>query len=99
MVSLRKYSGAPLTRADRHVAGAVSYSPKEKAFDVELNQFTKDLNVNTTSAYVAIQESLKSFASSALPSSASKTFIYTYDIRLPHFTWVSQLTVGVVATP
>lgn len=55
----------------------MSYSAKEKTFDVSLDQFEKDLNINTTSAYAAIQESLKSFASSELPSDAAKTFIYT----------------------
>lgn len=57
------------------VAGAVSYSPKEKTFDVELDTFVSDLNVNTTSAFVAIKEALKSFAT--LPDTASRTFIYT----------------------
>ncbi|KAH8711858.1 putative short-chain dehydrogenases/reductase [Phaeosphaeriaceae sp. PMI808] len=58
-------------------AGAVSYAPKENTFNIELGTFESDLNINTTSAFVAIKETLKSFASSSLTAQASKTFIYT----------------------
>lgn len=78
------YNGKSFSRqpgrmvANVRVAGAVSYAAKENTFNVELSTFESDLKVNTTSAFVAIQETLKSFSSPSLPPQASKTFIYTY---------------------
>lgn len=40
-----------------------------------LADFTRDLNINTNSAFVAAQQAALAFAQ--LPDSASKTFIYT----------------------
>ena len=37
--------------------------------------FTRDLNINTTSAFAAAQHAVSAF--DQLPSSASRTFIYT----------------------
>jgi hypothetical protein len=43
-----------------------------------LSDFTRDFNVNTTSAFVAAQQAVLSFEH--LPASASKTFIFTGNI-------------------
>lgn len=61
--------------SDWITAGAVSFAPKEKTFNLDLGTFESDLNINTTSVFVAIKEALASF--SALPASTSRTFIYT----------------------
>ncbi|CAO2648461.1 Nn.00g077280.m01.CDS01 [Neocucurbitaria sp. VM-36] len=76
-------------------AGAVSYSAKENTFNLELSTFESDLNINTTSVFVAIKEALKSFES--LPASASKTFIYTlYSGNAMNFaSFDGLLTLGV----
>ncbi|CAI7606797.1 unnamed protein product [Penicillium bialowiezense] len=58
------YNAAALTRTD----GANPLS-------LPLSDFTRDLNVNTTSAFVAAQQATMGFAE--LPASSSKTFIYT----------------------
>ncbi|CRG92701.1 hypothetical protein PISL3812_09767 [Talaromyces islandicus] len=56
-------------------AAAVSFTAHDDPFVVDLPTFEKDLNVNTTSTFVAIKESLASFK--ALPKTASRTFIFT----------------------
>lgn len=61
--------------SDWITAGAVSFAPKENTFNLDLGTFESDLNINTTSVFVAIKEALASF--STLPTSASRTFIYT----------------------
>ncbi|KAJ5322875.1 hypothetical protein N7452_011164 [Penicillium brevicompactum] len=58
------YNAAALTRADG-----------ENPLSLPLSDFTRDLNVNTTSAFVAAQQAVLAFQE--LPPSASKTFIYT----------------------
>ena len=55
----------------------MSYAAQENTFNIELSTFESDLNINTTSVFVAIKEALASFASPSLPESASRTFIYT----------------------
>ncbi|KAE9364956.1 putative short-chain dehydrogenases/reductase [Stipitochalara longipes BDJ] len=70
---IRKLHGEPSVVV--YNAGAVSYAAKDNTFNIELSTFESDLNINTTSAFVAIKEALKSFAS--LPETASRTFIYT----------------------
>ncbi|MCJ1385554.1 hypothetical protein MMC17_008677 [Xylographa soralifera] len=57
-----------------------------------LFDFTRSLNVNTTSAFVAAQQALLGFEQ--LPDSASKTFIYTGNI-LNTITMVPFLDIGV----
>ena len=44
-------------------------------FSLSLKDFTKDLTINTTSAFVAAQQAVQGFEQ--LSDSASKTFIYT----------------------
>ncbi|KAH4932492.1 hypothetical protein HBI79_102510 [Parastagonospora nodorum] len=56
-------------------AGAYTLPDAQDPFSIHLNNFVKDLNVNTTSVFVAIKEALASFAK--LPASASKRFIFT----------------------
>ncbi|EAT86522.2 hypothetical protein SNOG_05458 [Parastagonospora nodorum SN15] len=56
-------------------SGAYTLPDAQDPFSIHLNNFVKDLNVNTTSVFVAIKEALASFAK--LPASASKTFIFT----------------------
>ncbi|GAM42418.1 short-chain dehydrogenase [Talaromyces pinophilus] len=56
-------------------AAAVSFTAADDPFVVDLPTFEKDLNINTTSTFIAIKESLASFKS--LPETASRTFIYT----------------------
>ena len=52
-----------------------SSTSSEDPLGLKLEDLLSDMNVNTTSAYIAAQQAASSFAS--LPSSASKTFIYT----------------------
>ncbi|KAJ5353772.1 hypothetical protein N7541_006336 [Penicillium brevicompactum] len=58
------YNAAALTRADG-----------ENPLSLPLSDFTRDLNVNTTSAFVAAQQAVLAFQE--LSPSASRTFIYT----------------------
>jgi len=56
-------------------AAAATSTDSKNLFSVSLPDFTKDLNINTTSAFVAAQQAVLGFKE--LPDSASKTFIYT----------------------
>lgn len=53
-------------------------NPPNDPLALGLADFTRDFNINTTSAFVAAQQAAIGFAK--LPSSASKTFIYTGNI-------------------
>lgn len=56
--------------------GAASTSnPPNDPFSLQLSDFSRDLNVNTVSPFVAAQQAASGFAQ--LPASSSKTFIYT----------------------
>ncbi|KAE9985069.1 hypothetical protein EG327_004840 [Venturia inaequalis] len=59
-------------------AAANSHMNKADPLSIPLADVVKDLNINTVSALIAAQEATKSFA--VLPSSASKTFIFTGNI-------------------
>ncbi|KAH7131453.1 putative short-chain dehydrogenase [Dactylonectria estremocensis] len=61
-----------------HNAAAVTPSPPTDPLSLALADFTRSLNINTVSAFVAAQQAALGFAK--LPSSASKTFIYTGNI-------------------
>ena len=64
-----------------HDAGPGSAStsnPPNDPLSLKLSDFSRDLNVNTLSPFVAAQEAAASFAQ--LDASASKTFIYTGNI-------------------
>lgn len=56
-------------------AAALTYANAEDPLSIPLANFTYDLAMNTTSAYVAAHEAVLAFQE--LPSDASKTFIYT----------------------
>lgn len=59
-------------------ASAGALNDAKKTFAIELNDFGRSLNVNTTSAFVAAQQAVLGFEQ--LPTCASKTFIYTGNI-------------------
>lgn len=59
-------------------AAAVTPNPPNDPLSLQLADFTRDLNINTTSAFVAAQQAALGFAQ--LPDSASRTFIYTGNI-------------------
>lgn len=55
--------------------GALTEDPPQDPLSLKLEDFEKDLVINTTSAFVASQQAVLAFES--LPRSSSKTFIYT----------------------
>jgi NAD(P)-dependent dehydrogenase (short-subunit alcohol dehydrogenase family) len=59
-------------------AGAVTANDPKNPLSLPLTDFTRDLNINTTSAFVAAQQAVLAFEQ--LPDSASRTFIYTGNI-------------------
>ncbi|KAN0113019.1 putative short-chain dehydrogenase [Hyaloscypha variabilis] len=59
-------------------AGAVTPNDPKNPLSLPLTDFTRDFNINTTSAFVAAQQAVLAFE--RLPESASKTFIYTGNI-------------------
>lgn len=59
-------------------AAANAHMDKANPLSIALVDLVKDLNINTVSTLIAAQEATKSFA--ALPTSASKTFIFTGNI-------------------
>ncbi len=61
-----------------HIAGAVTANPPQDPLALQLKDFIRDFNINTTSAFVAAQQAAVGFA--GLPDSASKTFIFTGNI-------------------
>lgn len=64
---------------------------------IPLDKFSRDLTINTTSAFVAAQQAVVSF--SQLPESASRTFIYTGNCtNVSPFIKYMDLGVGKSAT-
>ena len=61
--------------ANPPTAAAATPNPPSDPLSLALPAFTKDLHVNTISAFVAAQQAAQAFSS--LPAEASKTFIYT----------------------
>jgi len=59
-------------------AGAATRNDAKNPLSLPLVDFTRDLNINTISAFVAAQQAVLGFEQ--LPDSASKTFIYTGNI-------------------
>ncbi|KAL9086374.1 MAG: hypothetical protein Q9165_007160 [Trypethelium subeluteriae] len=59
-------------------AGAASQNDESNPLALPLADFTRDLNINTVSAFVAAQQAVLGFGE--LPDSALKTFIYTGNI-------------------
>lgn len=78
--------------ADIFEAAAVTFVPAKDPLSLPLKDFTRDLTINTTSAFSAAQQAALAF--SQLPSSASKTFIYTGNI-LNTTTMAQFLDLGV----
>ena len=64
--------------ADILGAGAATQNDVKNPLSLPLADFTRDLNINTVSAFVAAQQAVLGFEQ--LPDSASKTFIYTGNI-------------------
>ncbi|KAF2111046.1 putative short-chain dehydrogenase [Lophiotrema nucula] len=59
-------------------AGAASANPANDPLSLPLADFTHDLSINTTSAFVAAQQAVLAFE--GLPEHMPKTFIYTGNI-------------------
>ncbi|PMD12779.1 putative short-chain dehydrogenase [Hyaloscypha hepaticicola] len=59
-------------------AAAVTFTPPKDPLSTPLESFINNLNINTTSAFVAAQQAALGFAE--LPETASKTFLYTCNI-------------------
>jgi NAD(P)-dependent dehydrogenase (short-subunit alcohol dehydrogenase family) len=64
--------------ADSLEASAGAPNNPEEPLSIPLADFSRDLNVNTTSAFVAAQQAALSFEK--LPDHRSRTFIYTGNI-------------------
>ncbi|KAK8103220.1 hypothetical protein PG984_016366 [Apiospora sp. TS-2023a] len=68
-------------------AGAAFFSPKDDLMHVPLEDYNRNMAVNTTSVLVAAQQAVKGFAE--LHPSASRTFIFTGNVLnqqiLPQF--------------
>ena len=64
----------------------------EDPLSLSLADFSRDLHINTTSAFVAAQQAALGFEQ--LPASSSKTFIYTGNI-LDSTTIANLLDLGV----
>ena len=92
------YNGMPLpiltfsTLSDFSAAAAATFNDAKHPLSLPLTDFTRDLNVNTTSAFVAAQQAVLAFEQ--LPESESKTFIYTGNI-LNTTTMAPLLDLGV----
>ena len=63
---------------DIPTAGAATFNDAKHPLSVPLADFTRNMHVNTTSAFVAAQQAVIGFKQ--LPDSASKTFIFTGNI-------------------
>jgi hypothetical protein len=59
-------------------AAAVHFAKEDDPAAPSLADFTSDLNINTVSLYATVKEALAGF--DKLPSSESKTFLYTGNI-------------------
>jgi NAD(P)-dependent dehydrogenase (short-subunit alcohol dehydrogenase family) len=57
------------------IAAALTANDPKNPFSISLEDFQRDLNVNTTSVFAAAKEAVAGFQQ--LPASASPTFIYT----------------------
>ncbi|KAM0425864.1 hypothetical protein ACHAPT_008802 [Fusarium lateritium] len=73
-------------------AGAVTPNDAKNPLSLDLKAFTRDLAINTTSAFAAAQQAALAFEE--LPESASRTFIFTGNF-LNDNTIVSFMDLGV----
>lgn len=74
-------------------AGAATSNDPKDPFSLPFADFTRDLNINTSSVFVAAQQAVLAFKQ--LPDSASKTFIYTGNILNNAITIAPMLNLGV----
>jgi NAD(P)-dependent dehydrogenase (short-subunit alcohol dehydrogenase family) len=74
-------------------AGAVTPNDAKNPLSLPLADFSRDFNINTTSAFVAAQQAVLGFEK--LPESASRTFIYTGNILNTMFIIPPLLDLGV----
>lgn len=74
------------------IAAAVTPNDAKNPLSLDLKAFTRDLAINTTGAFAAAQQAALAFEE--LPSSASRTFIYTGNFLNDH-TIVSLMDLGV----
>lgn len=74
-------------------AGAATANDPKNPFSVYLDDFTRNFNINTASVFVAAQQAALGFEQ--LPSSASKTFIYTGNLLNTPTTIPPLMTLGV----
>jgi len=61
-----------------YLAGSVTFSPPDDPFAVSLESYRRDMDINTTGAYVAAQQAVLSFKE--LPPTASRSFFFTGNI-------------------
>ena len=59
-------------------AAAATFKDAKNPLSLSIDELSKSLNVNTTSAYAAVQQAVRGFEQ--LPDSSSRTFIYTGNI-------------------
>lgn len=78
-------------------AAAVTPGDAKDPLALDLDKFSRDLAINTTSAFAAAQQAAGAFAK--LPETASRTFIYTGNItNVTAFPALLDLGVGKSAT-
>jgi hypothetical protein len=78
MVKLHPALDILLKYADILKAAAATQNNPKDPLSLPLADFTRDLTINTNSAFVAAQQAVLAFKE--LPESASRTFIYTGNI-------------------
>lgn len=74
-------------------ASASIHNEPKSPFSISLPDFTRDLNINTVSAYAAAQQATLGFEQ--LPDSAARTFIYTGNIMNNNYVIGPLMTLGV----
>lgn len=67
-----------LLRVRTLAASAFTPAPPDDPFAIPLAGFSRDMNINATSAFVAAQQAILGFAE--LPTDAARTFFYTGNI-------------------
>lgn len=83
--------------ADSLEAASVTPQDAKHPLGLGLDNFMKDLTINTTSAFVAAQQAVSSFEK--LPDTASRTFIYTGNItNVSPIVGLMDLGIGKSAT-
>lgn len=75
------------------LAGAVALAAKDHPFETELGVFQNHMDINTTSAFVAIKEAVASFEK--VPATTARTFIYTGNaMNFSPFAGIMTLGIG-----